>query len=125
MIFMVPAVILSMGALALGLWANWLGGRYGCPRWVRFLTVPIALTWLAGATATGFGLSAITRLVDRDQVDPADKARVLAEGISESMNGVAFSAVGLAFWALVLLALTYRFYWSARGPKTPGDPPYR
>jgi hypothetical protein len=125
MVFMLPAIILSMGALALGLWAHWLGGRYGCPRWVRLLPWPIGLTWLAGTCATAYGFVLAFGAVSGESVSASDKAQMLAAGISESMNGTAFAAVGLALWALAMLALTYKFHWGARGPKTPGDPPYR
>jgi hypothetical protein len=41
------------------------------------------------------------------------------------MNASAFTALGLAFWAIVLLALTYKLHFAARPIAPPRDPPYR
>ena len=111
--------------VALLFWGRWLGGKYGAPRWVRWVGWPIAAVWaVTGALAVhrlieGFGA------LEAGAADPAQKARVLAEGISEAMH-VALLGIGVIVAGFVaLLVLTWRYHWSAKPPAVPHDPPYR
>ena len=56
-----------------------------------------------------------------ESVDPSQKARILAEGISEAMNCTAFALFGLIFLPPVLLTITWKYHWS-NAKKTPPTP---
>jgi len=90
-----------LGGLGVALWMRWLWSR--TPSTVR-ATVPVprrrAVAWVVwGAFAAGLvGLAAtVLGLVHAfgavADVDPSQKARVLAQGISDAMN---YTATGLA-----------------------------
>ena len=105
-------------------WAHVLSSGYGAPRWIRFF--PIAPAFLYGLLLTG-AVDGIRRIVGRpsDDVDPAMKARILAESISEAMHLMVASFLVLAVSAVVLLALTWRYRWSRKLPRAENQPPYR
>jgi biopolymer transport protein ExbB/TolQ len=66
----------------------------------------VALSAMIGALGTLAGLLKALRAVDGESVDPSQKARMLAEGISEAMNCSAFA---LAVWipiAILVLVKT-------------------
>jgi hypothetical protein len=63
--------------------------------------------------------------VSGESVDPSQKARILAEGISEAMNVFASSTATLLLGGVVMLGLTWKYRWSAKPPEIPRDPPYR
>jgi len=110
--------------LALAAWARWLGGRYGAPRFLRWLA------WLFVA-AGAFEVVGLVRGVTEMQsafngaVGAADRQRILANGIAETVYTTALGLVAGLLGVLVMLVLTYRFHWSAKTPKVEGQPPYR
>lgn len=81
--------------------------RRELPRAARVLPWFVALTALAGALGTLFGLVKAFSALGGESVDPAQKAARLAQGISEAMNATAFSTL---FWlpSVVALALLAR-----------------
>jgi len=121
------AVIILTGAtLGLAQWASWLSGRYGAPRWLR------TLRWVFGIAALGqlalhyWSFRHLSSVIDRNgSVDPTNKARILAEGISEAMNGIAMGILFTIPSMIVMLVLTWRYHWGAKTPKPRGEPPYR
>jgi hypothetical protein len=72
-----------------------------------------------------WGVLHVAGAVSGESIDPSQKARTLAEGISEVMNLTAL--FGLVYLACVvaLLAATWRWHWSAKAPKPANEPPYR
>lgn len=68
----------------------------------------------------------LSGVIDRNgSVDPANKARLLAEGISEAMNGISLGILFALASMIVMLVLTWRYHWSAKTPTPRGEPPYR
>jgi biopolymer transport protein ExbB len=57
-----------------------------------FLRVVIVFS-LVGALGTTLGMIKVFQAVGGESVDPSQKARVLAEGMSEAMSWTAFSAL--------------------------------
>ena len=113
-------------ALALIVWARWLGGKYGAPRWVRWVGWSCAGVWLLTAVGSTVGfVRGNAGAVRAESLDAAQKARVLAEGISEALHWALHGAGILAGGAVALLALTWRHHWSAKPPVVPREPPYR
>jgi hypothetical protein len=55
----------------------------------------------------GWGLRA-SFVTQGEQIEPSQKARILAEGISESMNSAAFVVLSLSLPTLVALVLSRR-----------------
>jgi hypothetical protein len=123
---MVPALgVTLLCTIGLALWARWLGRLYGVPRFVRYLVWLIVVAWAVGAGGSMWGLINAFGAVSGESVDPSQKARILAEGISEAMNAFAFSTGILLLAAIVMLGLTWRYCWAAKPPEVPRDPPYR
>lgn len=87
------------------------GMRRFVSRVAYVLVVPAALSMVFGV-AYGFvvGLGAVGRGVGSgESIEPSQKARVLAEGISEAMN---FDAFGLAIGLVAALWLLFcRWRW--------------
>ena len=111
--------------VALLFWARWVGGKYGAPRWVRWSGWAVAAAWAVTAVVSIHGMVESFGAVRGESVDPAQKARALAEGISGAMHaalmGIAVIASGIVF----LLVLTWRYHWSAKPEVVPREPPYR
>ena len=123
---MIPALgITLLMTTGLVLWARWLGRLYGVPRFVRHLAWFFAAVWALGAAWSVMGMLEGFGAISSESVDPSQKARILAEGIAESMNALAISAALLLFGAVVMLVLTWRYHWTAKPPNVPRDPPYR
>jgi Na+/proline symporter len=97
-ILFVPAV----SVVAVWLWARRLGRRPELPRfasWVGYVLATIG----AAVVVVGVGSGLIRSLgaVSGESVEPSQKARALAEGISEAMNSGACGfllAVVAAIW---------------------------
>ena len=110
-VFLVPA----LSVVGAWMWARRLGRRAEVPRFVKWgafaLVVPGALLVAFGVVSgllVGFGR------VSGEAVEPSQKARRLAEGISEFMN---CSAFGFLFAVAALLWLGF-WAWRWR-PKAP------
>ncbi len=121
-------VPLTLVALAVAYWTRWLAWQPRVPAWLgrilRWAYVVVIPTPAIGIMITIHGLRMAFAAVESD--DPSQKARILAEGISEAMNATAF-VIALLFVELVLLlVLTWRYHWSkAPSVEVPGSPPYR
>jgi biopolymer transport protein ExbB/TolQ len=83
------------------------------------------LNWAVGGGVSLFGLIASFGAVAGESVDASQKARVLAEGISEAMNAFAISLLAMIIFTIVMLVLTYRYRWSRKDDDPRGNPPYR
>ena len=98
------------------LWIRWLRKRTRAPGWMLVLAGILASSplWM-GVMGIAIGLAASFRAAGGESVDTSQKARILAEGIAETMNLTAFGLL-LAFLVLPLwlLGLTWRYYWSTR-----------
>lgn len=112
-------------AIALVMWGRWIGGKYGAPRWVRWSGWAVAVVWAVTAAASTYALVSSARALDAEAADATQKARLLAEGISEAMHLALAGAGILAGGAGLLLVLTWRYHWAAKPPPVPRDPPYR
>jgi len=109
---MVLAIILVPSALVLGAWtwARRIGKRPEVPklasRVAYGLVILSALAVVAGVVVGfvgGFGA------VSGDRIDPSQKARVLAEGISEAMNCGALGFLLTVVTAAWLLFCSWRW----------------
>ena len=79
--------------------------RKATPRALTIVTAVIAGAVLFGAIGSLLGLVKALGAVGADATDPAQKARVLAEGIAQAMNCTAFGfavAIPCGIFALVL-----------------------
>lgn len=74
----------------------------------RLLAVLVTLLVVTGPLALGITLSGAFRAVEGDAIDPGQKARVLAEGISAAMNGLAFGVVAFLVPSALTLVLFLR-----------------
>ncbi len=128
MLLWVVLVVMAIGLfgwVALSSWARWLSGRYGAPRWLRatsWVFLAMAALHLVAHLLSFRGLSAAA---DRGVVEPADHARLLANGISEAMNTLFFSGVLAMAGAVAMLVLTWTFHWRVKSARPEGSPPYR
>ena len=120
----VPLITLA-AAIALAFWARWLGRQYGAPKFVRFMPWAFLASWLIGTIGAGVGFVQTFGAVSGESVDPSQKARILAEGISEAINMLAFSVVVILIGAVTMLLLTWRYHWAAKPEDPGGTPPYR
>ncbi len=112
--------------VALVIWARWLGGKYGVPSWVRRIGWAIAALWAVTLVVSVIGLiGGFGSVVTGESVDPAQKARVLAEAISEAMMAAVLEMGVVVAGSALLLVLTWRYHWSAKPVSVPRDPPYR
>jgi hypothetical protein len=109
------------------IWARWLRRRTGAPRfasWTAYALIGLgALFALVGAASLVLAYSA-PPAPGYPWTEPAGKARVLAEGISASLNCGAIEVLIALLATAWLLFCTYRWHWRVRRP-TVGDPPYR
>lgn len=89
----VAAVSQLLVSLALFAWGRWVARRRGGTGWRRAAWMPIAALVLS---VVGMVVSTVTLVAAFDAIataDPADKARQLAQHISEAMNATALFAV--------------------------------
>ncbi|MFZ5893584.1 MAG: MotA/TolQ/ExbB proton channel family protein [Myxococcota bacterium] len=103
-------VVALVGAVAPALWTRrLLKGRKNLPRWLKVLVGVLAASTLFGALGAIVGLVKAFGAVGGESVDPSQKARILAEGISEAMNCTTFALlVGLPS-VVVLVVLMKRY----------------
>ena len=117
-IFAIVFLLPLLSVVGAWIWAQRIGRRTDVPRFVKWvayaLAIPGALFVALGVTS---GLIHSFSAVSGENVEPSQKARVLAEGISEFMNG---TAVGLLFTVAALLWLGF-WAWRWR-PRTPPEP---
>jgi hypothetical protein len=112
-IFFVVVLLLPPAAIAGSiLWARRLARRPGVPRfaaWAAYALAGVAMLVMVGGMVSGFVVG--TGDLGSD-AEPSDKARRLAEGISEAMNCTALGllvAGAAAAWILV-------WWWRTRPP---------
>jgi 4-amino-4-deoxy-L-arabinose transferase-like glycosyltransferase len=117
---LVALLLFAMG----GLLTLWLIVRLWKRRkqvpWLASLgVVGLAGSWLIGGGGTLVGLVMAFGAVGGESIDPSQKARILAEGISEAPNYLAF---GVALWipSLLLALVVERTLATERGR---GEPP--
>ncbi len=71
--------------------------------WMKALAGIVAASAAVGSLGTLVGLVKAFGATGGESVDPSQKARILAEGISEAMN---CTAAGLLLWLPSVIALT-------------------
>lgn len=114
-VFLLP----PLSVVGAWLWARRLGRRADVPRFVKWGAFALVVP---GALFIGFGavsglLVLLGRPVSGETVEPSQKARRLAEGISEFMNGSAFG------FLLAVVALLWLGFWAwRRRRKAPPGP---
>ncbi len=109
MFFLVVPLVLSVALVALAFRLR----RNSRPRKIlgRFALICLALLVTSSCAGVGIGLYQGMTAVGGELIDPSQKARVLAEGISEAMNCGAFAI--LVFFLPTALA----FVMFLRSPK--------
>jgi hypothetical protein len=101
-------VIIGFNA-ALGAFAFRLRRRKQARLLLRRLALAYAAMFiLSGVVGIALGLSAAHRATIGEFIDPSQKARILAEGISEAMNCAAFGFVVFLLPTLTSLVLFLR-----------------
>jgi hypothetical protein len=90
------------------LWASWLGGKHGAPQCVSRVGCIFPVVWLVGAALSIYGLIDSLRAVRGVSIDPADKSRALAQGISASIYNAVLASGALVIGTVVILMLTRR-----------------
>ena len=115
-LFALLVLLPPLSIIGVWLWARRLGKRPNVPRFVPWaiyaLVIPGTLVTVLGVAS---GLIRVLGATSGESVDPSQKARVLAEGISEAMNSGAcgfllavVAALWLGFWA---------WWWRRREPR--------
>ncbi len=101
--------------LPLLFWTRWLRRRTAAPRFATRISYALLVV---GALVTLFGVVSTFRTVALNVADEVDgtsqKARMLAEGISEAINCGALAIVVALVAAFWLLFATWRWLWLAR-----------
>lgn len=109
-------------AISIALWVRWLWMRYQAARRSLIAWMLTTVVLLAhGVCGTLMGLIKAFGAVGGESIDPSQKARVLAEGISEGMNCSVFGLLPLLVIPVVLVVITWRYHWSKakKAPPTP------
>lgn len=117
--FLVAAILIVPPASIIGLvlWARWLAKRQGVPRFAAWVAYGLAVVGgLVIAASVGLGVVIATSAVSGEAVEPSEKARHLAEGISEVMN---CGALGLL---VAGLAAGWVLFWRLRTRGSSADP---
>ena len=93
-----------IGVVAASWWSRrlWKRRKELSPR-ARTMAAIVAASAMIGALGTLVGLVKAFGAVGGESVDPSQKARILAEGISEAMNCTVF---GIALWVLSAIILS-------------------
>jgi len=76
--------------------------------WMLTTAVLLAL----GVCGMLMGLIKAFGAVGGESIDPSQKARVLAEGISEDMNCSVFGLLPVLAMSVFLVIITWRYHWS-------------
>lgn len=100
-------LLIFLGGPVLGVWlaVRLYKRRKGYSRAVLVAGSLTAFAAASGAVGTVFGLVMAFGAVGGESIDPSQKARVLAEGISVAMNSTALGVMLLVPSSLVLWAL--------------------
>ena len=104
--FLVAWLVLSFaGAVATAWWVRRLWKRrQQLPSGTRIIAVIVATSSMLGALGTVIGLVKAFGAFGGESVDPSQRARILAEGISEAMN---CTALGVIVWVPSVIALLF------------------
>jgi hypothetical protein len=114
MIWWVLIIGFNTGLIA---YAFWLRRRERARTLLRRLVLACGATLLlSGVFGVIIGLRAAFGAVGGESFEPSQKARILAEGISEAMNCTAFGVVAFFLPTLVSLVLFLRARRQARTP---------
>jgi biopolymer transport protein ExbB/TolQ len=104
-VLLVLLVLGFVGALACAWWARRIWKRRrNLPLFARAIAAIAAASMLFGMLGTVIGLVKAFGAVGGESVDPSQKARILAEGISEAMNCTAF---GIVVWVPSVVVLIF------------------
>jgi len=100
-------------------WARWIAAGPSAAPWTKHVAGVIVFGWVLGVTWTLYGIARAFADTESpaftdDDLSPAQRAWILAGGISEVVNGSAFAVAWWILCALVLVALSFRYRWSAR-----------
>ncbi len=96
-------------------WVAHLWKRYEALSWVaRAVLLVMTTGMVTGVLGTLFGLAKAFGAVGGESIDPSQKARILAEGISEAMNCTGF---GLLVFIPCAIALFFVTRGKTTGPK--------
>lgn len=87
------AVLQLLAALVLFAWGRWVARRRGSAGWRRAAWMPIAAMVLSIVSVVVSTVMLVGAFDTVANVDAANKARVLAQHISETMNVMAFFAL--------------------------------
>ena len=99
--------------ISVALWVRWIWMRYQASHrsliaWMLTTAVLFAL----GICGMLMGLIKAFGAVGGESIDPSQKARILAEGISEGMNCSVLGLLPLLVMPVVLVVLTWKYHWS-------------
>lgn len=92
-------------------------------RWT-FARLVKMLPWLIliwGAYGTGVGLIKVMGATGAESIDPAQKARIVAEGVSEAINCVAGAVVLLLLYFLATFLIARFFRNESESDASRGD----
>lgn len=107
----------SSGVVAMLWWCRRLWQRrHELPQWATLAATGLVALALFGGFRTIVGLIKAFGAIGGESVDPSQKARILAEGISEAMN---CSASGLLFVLPALIAV--KLITRKRTPQSGGE----
>lgn len=121
---LVALAVLLVTAFAIVKWSRWLGGRYGAPRWVRWVG-PIGLVLWAPQPLFG-AVRTILYVEATNGGSAADRQQRLSYGSAELLYATLFYGVLIEVILVILLvALTWKYHWAAKAPTAKGLPPYR
>ena len=103
---LIGCLILSLvGAMATAWWSRRLWRRRkGLAVRTRIIAVVVATSAVLGALGTLIGLVKAFGAVGGESIDPSQRARILAEGLSEAMN---CTALGVVVWVPSAIALIF------------------
>ncbi len=92
--------------IGLSIWARRMSRRPGAPAYVRRIPHVLVGLWITELLCVGVTVGLLVRSFRSiDHVDPSDKARMLAEGISEAMNATFLGMIVFFVPAIVTTVL--------------------
>lgn len=121
------ALRLAVFTLVIGVvlvqWSRWIGGRYGAPRWTRWVgPIGVAL-WTLGPITSAIGV--VGANAETGRATAADRQRILVNAFAEAAWSLVVGFAVIIVTVVVLLALTWKYEWGAKTPAPTGDGPYR